>query len=1203
MIPQTAQHRLRSITRQLFLMVLIIGLLLSGIPAGIIQSPAGDKLSLTQNAAAAPDDTSIDWQVNVTNVDPDLDAVTDVEVHPSKDEIYVTARTTTTMGEGHLLVYNHSGSLLRDQHLNYLAFAVKYQSSRDSVIVGGQGNVSSHAPDTLSEEWRFNDANDISYIDIAVGDGGDIYAAGQDGGAGQMLAVNGADGTKKASLGSADYTSVAYDSNSDTAIFADSTNAVIIGRNPSDLSGRWSVSPANTPRSVTTFDGQVFGGSTTGDLINITADASSASIEWERSISGVTGRIDELEGIDSSGLIYGADATDQYAFGVFGDASVQWTRSETSTVFNIGASDYEADDSAFVPLGNASLQKLVADQSYVSEVTVNGTVTNQNGDPVSGATVKAAAVNFSHPDIDAPTTSETEENARQYLRDLIPDVPTDLQDQRSSSFSLSGSTGFVAQQDSNVGLLHSRDDLNTAQLSVMPDSADLSNPQWQGIAPNERQVVTCWDPTETGGIGGTGVGQNEYNTQNPGTHQSDCTVEFTQLAGVDDINTVSVEMDQTSRTTTLDPSTLHYGLVSLPAGWYRVSTSESDASYVVQVGDPTQAIYEDLKNNDGIRIPSAQEVVDGQSEDKFEMKTVTADASGQFSITFQSTNLKTVGVQAYKYPGSNDPMNVTLDTMRDDANAGSLNQSVYLPSKVYTEDVPAKDLNIKMEEVSWETYGNLTSFQSRMAALMNAIENGSFSDLPAPLQQRLNNMTRESLEETFAEMDDLRKQNQRLEDAYKRSLERSGGDTTVNVNPDDASRDDLERRIQALQQSMTQLQSDVNSGEPSVNTGNETVSLTFPFDADLSEENVLVRAHFNNGTSRTLNTSSGYVSIDQRIGGDAVKITDYPLGSGDAALADFEVDVATSDGTGSSSRAVTNPTFSGDIPSLSAVEFSTLRPGPDELVSVDVHPEDVGKFDQLKAATIYAPDGSKVSTSNITDDGFEFTTAGAGKHRVELTFTNPGGVEFTEIVYLGAGDKDQNWPASVRAASGPTGVFALVGDGLESGSIDVKQGGTEVDISATIPKKADAPTDLHVYTEALETAPDTTTRVSVVRGDQESSIQKHIPVTVHGPTIGENALVYRNDKPLPRGDGNQYGVVKVKGNKTVYKTITSDQGTVSLRVSADPGLLERAQHWVSLRTPDISLPGMSIFPEGSPTPALGGIALVGFAVVSRRRFL
>jgi hypothetical protein len=177
-------------------------------------------------------------------------------------------------------------------------------------------------------------------------------------------------------------------------------------------------------------------------------------------------------------------------------------------------------------------------------------------------------------------------------------------------------------------------------------------------------------------------------------------------------------------------------------------------------------------------------------------------------------------------------------------------------------------------------------------------------------------VNREELERLTRELEALREQNQRLRDRV------TDPDYT---DPGDATDAELRTRIQELQQALTELRDTIEHDPPETDVGQETLSASFPFDADLAPENVLVRMHYSNGTTRTLSTDSEHVRIDSSmVGQDEVVVENYPLPASDVALANVEVDVATEEGIGNAETRIRIPAFDGTVPKLDAVEVATL---------------------------------------------------------------------------------------------------------------------------------------------------------------------------------------------------------------------------------------------------------------------------------------
>jgi len=90
---------------------------------------------------------------------------------------------------------------------------------------------------------------------------------------------------------------------------------------------------------------------------------------------------------------------------------------------------------------------------------------------------------------------------------------------------------------------------------------------------------------------------------------------------------------------------------------------------------------------------------------------------------------------------------------------------------------------------------------------------------------------------------------------------------------------------------------------------------------------VSVIADYSNGTSRVV--PSEYVSVNPNIGrADQITVEDFPLGTDDPAQVSLRLRVAGNNELATASTTVTNPQFSGEAPTIDAVELTSLQPGP-----------------------------------------------------------------------------------------------------------------------------------------------------------------------------------------------------------------------------------------------------------------------------------
>jgi hypothetical protein len=145
----------------------------------------------------------------------------------------------------------------------------------------------------------------------------------------------------------------------------------------------------------------------------------------------------------------------------------------------------------------------------------------------------------------------------------------------------------------------------------------------------------------------------------------------------------------------------------------------------------------------------------------------------------------------------------------------------------------------------------------------------------------------------------------------------------------------------------------------------------------------------------------------------------------------------------------------------------------------------------------------------------------------------------------------------------------------------VSAAGSQVDVSAIVDQDADTPGSVYVYTETLDTAPETTTTVRVLRGDSEQSIRKQIGVVLYSDRLGDDATIYREGDAVPKGEENQHGFADLKAQNTTIRTFTESDGSVSVKTNNDASRLERVLYGLRVQFPNV--------PIAIPTPTLHGI--------------
>jgi len=366
------------------------------------------------------------------------------------------------------------------------------------------------------------------------------------------------------------------------------------------------------------------------------------------------------------------------------------------------------------------------------------------------------------------------------------------------------------------------------------------------------------------------------------------------------------------------------------------------------------------------------------------------------------------------------------------------------------------------------------------------------------------------------------------------------------------------------------------SSTPDTNAsdGKDTVSVRFPFETELSPEFVAVFATHSNGSEVPVGPQ--YWGIQKRAGqGDVVVVDNYPLG--DAQSVEFRVDVAKPDGFGSATKTVENPTFDGtDVP-LDALRFDTLRPDVNETVGITVRPTDPANFKNVTGISVTLPNGTTISGSVTGSRTAEFTTRAAGSHHVEISYQNPAGDEFTVATGIEAASNPPAFPAGLRIASGPAaGTFAIVGDGLRGGAVDVRSGGSVVDVTATLEQGSDLPEELHVYTTGASLSSTVDLSVRVSQGPDREGISSPVRVVAHLQAVPDGTLLRRNGEPLPMS-GSDRAEVQDQPGSLVVKTWSDREATLDLSVNTNPGTLARLGWRFDQLTSSLpSIPGSSL---------------------------
>lgn len=315
---------------------------------------------------------------------------------------------------------------------------------------------------------------------------------------------------------------------------------------------------------------------------------------------------------------------------------------------------------------------------------------------------------------------------------------------------------------------------------------------------------------------------------------------------------------------------------------------------------------------------------------------------------------------------------------------------------------------------------------------------------------------------------------------------------------------------------------------------------------------------------------SEYVEIDSDglFGDDRVAVEGYDVG--DRGVADVSIEAVGEAGVGSGGVTLENPAVVDDLVGLEALRVSSLAPGPDERVSVDVRGSDV----TVQEASVLGADGDDVNAS-LEGERVTFDTDGAGVHTVVLSLEH-GGHEYQVVERLEAVETSRSDPPTVRVSDGVAGEYAVVNGELEHGEVAVAPG--EIDVTA-VAEADDVPGSVHVQPESVLEGSAYDVSVSVEEpGD--GPVRSHVETVVHFPASyydSDETITWRNNDPVTFEGETRFGDVQPRpvdgdAERKVVFTYTDERGELALETDSDPGVVDRVRHWGSTVLPRPNLP-------------------------------
>jgi hypothetical protein len=804
----------------------------------------------------------------------------------------------------------------------------------------------------------------------------------------------------------------------------------------------------------------------------------------------------------------------------------------------------------------------------LAELAVSGTVVDQYGEPVSDVQVRGYALN---------TTGLSAQEAQEELTNISDLEPPTWQGE--DEFDLE-----AASQDyeTEYVTVNTCDQWNVNDVGGA-SGVSLNPPVVQHTSPSQRLCFSSWNPSD----GGSLFGASTVNKEWPG-RQTDSEIVIQRLDGEGSVVT-NITLQQNGTKTTgyfsdtrwdgvgiggVSAGTDHsYAARSLPPGFYVAYSTNADGEAPrtpFRVGTVDQLIDETVTTENGDVPQQAQDVQNHLNNDELRVLKAKTDANGNFQLDAPA-NYETIAIQSFGVKSENYSLskNSDMSDVRALYEQKSFEGAVTMQTKPVIATVPSENTTVEVvttEAPPWLAPG---AQQNLTQALLDYLGNRTMSQLPSVVQERLKEMQNGELEELHKELRRLQESNDRFRQRYLEEVNEDG--YTQPPSRDQMSRDQLENDIKRLENSISDLKSDIplEDGQGDVSTsGNLTYEKPIP--GGIDKEQVSVIAEFNNGSSDVINQSYYRIETDATSTSNTLVVEDYPLNG--AAVAKITVRVVENEslvgedpsvGYGVDEDTITNPAFGGTVPDISAIDLSTLEPGPDERVAVDVRAPSDSSFQSVKSVAVIAPNGSTIQTDTSGTHDASFRTVGEGRHTIRVTYTDDTGKTFVETIRILAKDTDRELPASVRAQSGISDDYAITGEGLKNGYVRQTASGT-LQVGAVIPQDGEVPSTLHVFTQDHDFS-GSSTEVRVQRGKDRESVRRHVTVDLNTRQVSDDAHVWRNDEAIDEAGSSPYGkVYRNHTDKTRIRFVTNEFGRATIRVENDPSWGERAAHWWSL---------------------------------------
>lgn len=815
--------------------------------------------------------------------------------------------------------------------------------------------------------------------------------------------------------------------------------------------------------------------------------------------------------------------------------------------------------------------------SSTTTTNVSGRVTDQNGEPCANCTVEIVGVNHSQ-------LSGSAEEKREQAKDILEEASNPFPESWNPDLSITGSGGLAQSAGDDYVAVHRPEDW---AVNGWASTIELNNPIIR--APAEEQIaLSAWKPS---GEGGSLTVENTVDADLHGaTVKRNIVVERLDPHG--DVVSVDVLSPNSAvkTGTPLNEKKHTYVTTSLSAGIYRIHPENSESTaYTILVGDEKQlrsTFQTNLENQAGELTQAAKDIKEQFNQGKLTRMTAETNASGYYSADIPS-NTKTVGVSAYAVNGGaldgfTDP---TPQDMRSWIKNNAYNGSVYFSLEPRTYNVPDSNADISVRKFSSPPYQLLDEWSSKWANFRDRLENMTRTGIGSIYSVPLDEWNQTQLEngaENLSRVIDSN--NEELINAWE---ERSGQrwDTFMSeLEESERTNRELRNDIRDMESVISELRNQMSSEQPDTVVDDpgdgapSTVTFRQIYDGDFSKDDVVATWHAYDGSTKPI--PEQYISVNKRAArGDEVVVSDFPIPEESTGGTVGVMVVSENGDLGRGRKSVKNPGFDGDVPSIGSIDVSTLRPGPDERVTLETRLETAGvSFDSVE---VFDGTGSTVPAS-IENGKARFTPGSTETHFVRLTFTGAKGNEFVETLRVPVGESSRNYPESVAVKGGRLGVFALAGDEVDDAEVRISDAGSTLDITALV-KPDQGTNEIHYYLEQAPPSSKQSITVNVVEGQEietATNVQRHVGVYIHGRELADNSIVYRKGSgadqsrfPIPASSSTRGGERKTGENGgTVIHSYTSSNGAATFSVNNDPGRLEQIRYKIDVWVTNFDVP-------------------------------